>query len=206
MSFSNYTAFRSNIVSWLDLGDATAISNTQLDDIITTAERRIGREIRCRQNETALNSTVSGSGVLSVPTNYRELKSAYVDGTPTSKLERRSVDYIYSQYPTRSADSKPKFIAREGSNFIFGPFPDSQYTVKGIFYKQMPALSTTLHGLFTTNEDMYLWASVAEACDVIGDEKRFTKFDGKYQRIKDAVNGEDRNEAAAGGGLAIRPA
>jgi hypothetical protein len=204
MPFDSYTAFRANIVTWLDLGDSTALTNTQLDDIIRVTERRVGRVVRCRQNETALSVTIS-SGVATVPTNYIELKSAYVDGTPTRKLERKNVDYIYSQYALRSSTSKPSSIAREGSNFIFGPFPDSGYTVKGIFYKRMPNLSTTLHGLFTVAEDVYLWGACAEAAESVGNKNRLAIFDTKFQRAVDAVNGEDFNEAA-GGGMSIRPA
>jgi hypothetical protein len=204
MAFDSYTAFRSNIVTWCDFGESTALTNTQLDDVIRVAERKVGRKVRCRQNETALNVTIA-NGVVSIPTNYLELKSAYIDGSPTQKLERRNVDYIYDKYPTRSSTSKPKFISREGSNFVFGPYPDSGYTVKGTFYKRMPNLSTTLHGLFTVAEDLYLWAACAEASESVGDDKRFAIFDAKYQRTLAEVNGEDSNEAGSGGGLAIRP-
>jgi hypothetical protein len=204
MPFSDYTAFRSNIVTWLDLGDSTALSNTQLDDIVRVTERRIGRAVRCRQNETALNVTIT-SGTATVPTNYVELKSAYIDGTPTQVLGRRNVDAVYTEYPTRSSDSKPHVISREGSNFIFGPYPDSGYTVKGVFYKRMPALSTTLHGLFSVAEDLYLWGACAEAAEMVG-SPRLQIFEAKYKRALDEVNGENFNEAASGGGLSIRPA
>lgn len=204
MSFTDYTAFRSNILTWLDVTSGD-VSTTQLDDLITVAENKINREVRSRAQETALNVTIAG-GVAVIPDSYVELKSAYIDGSPTQKLLRSNVDTIYSQYPTRSSDGKPIQIAREGSNFVFGPYPDSAYTVKGIFYQRMPALSTTLHALFTANEDLYLWAALSEAELFISRDKRIAIWEAKYNQIKDDINREDFNEAASGGGLQIRTA
>lgn len=201
MPFTDYTAFRSAITSWLDVGDSNALTNTQLDDLIRVAERKIGRKVRVRQNETVLNITMSG-GTASVPTNYVELKSSYIDGTPTKKLEKANVDYIYSAYPTRSSTSRPRFIAREGSNFIFGPYPDSDYTVKGIFYKRLPPLNTTLHALFNVAEDLYLWRSCAEAAEMLS-HPMLPVFEKKYGEALDELNSEGFAELA-GGGMSIR--
>ncbi len=197
MPFTSYTAFRSNVITWLDI-DTSAIAATQLDDIIVVAENKINREVRSREMETALNSTIA-AGVIAVPTNYIEFKSAYVDGTPTKRLTRTNADTIYSQYPTRTAAGKPEAIAREGANFIFGPYPDSTYTVKGIYYQHMPALSSTLHALFTANEDLYLWAALSEAEAVIGRDSRIAIWEQKYQMTKEKVNAENWSEAASGG-------
>lgn len=204
MPFSSYTAYRSNLLTWLDVG-ASDIGSTQLDDLIVLGENRVNREVRSREMETALNVTIA-SGVAALPSNYVQLKNAYIDGTPAKKLERANVDYIYSQYPTRSSTSKPKHIAREGSNFIFGPYPDSGYTVKGTYYQRPEPLATTLHALFTNNEDLYLFAALSESEVVIGRDNRLAVWESKYQNIKNMVNNEDFNEAASGGGLAIRPA
>lgn len=203
MSFANYTAYRSNILTWLDIGDSTAITNAHLDDIIVAAENKINREVRSREQETIINSTIT-AGVMAVPSNYVALKSARIDGTPTKPLKRVSVDAMYTSYPTRASDGKPEAIAREGSNFIFGPYPDSAYTVKGIYYQRMEPLATTLHALFTNNEDLYLWAALSESEAVIGRDKRIALWEAKYQAAKNALNNEDFNEAASGGGLAIR--
>lgn len=204
MPFSNYTQFRSNILSWLDLG-ASDVGATQLDDLIIVAENKINRQVRSREQETVLNVTMA-NGVIPVPTNYVQAKNFYVDGNPTKKLERANSDYIYAQYPTRAGGAKPRHFAREGSNFIFGPYPDSAYTVKGIYYQRLDPLATTLHALFTANEDLYLWAALSEAEAVIGRDPRIQIWEQKYQNIKNDINGEDFNEAASGGGLAIRNA
>jgi hypothetical protein len=169
-------------------------------------ESRIYRELRIKTMETALSGTIS-SGVMSLPTDYVELKSAYVDGTPIAKLQRQSIDYIYEKYPYRSSTGKPKFIGREGTNFIFGPYPDSGYTVKGIYYARLPSLSiSNTTNWFTINApDILLWASLCEAEPFLKNDERSVVWEAKYQSAKAAIEAEDDKEQYSGSPLTAKP-
>lgn len=201
MSFTTYALFKTSLATWLDVS-ATDLS-TIIDDLVTVAETRIFREARTRDMEYALSSTIS-SGVVALPTGYVALKFAYIDGTPTQKLERRPAEWIYDSYPTRSASGKPCFIAREGTNFIFGPYADSAYTVKGIYYKRLTAVSSSPNALFLANPDLYLFACLAESEIVIGRDTRIPLWETKYKMILDRVNGEDKAEDQSGSTLQMR--
>ena len=201
MAITTYAELKTAVTNWLDI-TSTDLTST-IDDLVTIAEKRIFRECRTRDMEVALSDTIS-SGVIALPTGYVELKSAYIDRSPAQKLERRDVDYIYDKYPTRSSSGLPLYIAREGTSLIFGPYPDSAYAVKGIYYKRLAALSTTAHALFTNNPDMYLFACLAEAELLIGRDSRIPLWEGKYQKILADVNGEDRREQASGSVLRMR--
>jgi hypothetical protein len=194
MSWTSYTAFRTNVSTWLDVSD---IPSAVLDDLITTAEKRIYREVKAREMETAIASTIS-SGAVTVPSDYGQMKYAYLDGTPTKPLERRSAEWIYNEYKTRSSDAKPKYFAREGGSFIFGPYPDSGYVMKGIYYKKFQAISTALNDLFNNNPDLFLWAALAESEPIIGRDKRVGLWESKYQNAKNGVNREHENEDMSG--------
>jgi hypothetical protein len=196
MSWTSYTAFRTNVSTWLDIGTSD-LGATLLDDLITTAEKRIYREVKAREMETALSSTIS-SGAVTVPSDYGQMKYAYLDGTPTKPLERRSAEWIYNEYRTRSSDAKPKFFAREGGSFIFGPYPDSGYLMKGIYYKKFPALSTSLNDLFNNNPDLFLWAALAESESILGRDKRVALWEAKYQNSKNRINYEHEDEDMSG--------
>jgi len=195
MSFSSYTAFRTNVSTWLDASD---LPSAVIDDIITLAEKRVHREVRTREMETAFASTIS-SGVVTVPSDYGEMKYAYIDGTPTKRLTRASPEYIYEYGPTRSSDSKPKYFSREAGNFIFAPYPDSGYVMKGVYYKKYAGLSTALNDLFNASPDLYLWACLVEAERVLGRDKRIGTWESNYQNAKNKINGEMENEAMSGG-------
>lgn len=201
MSLSTYSDLQSAVASWLARSDLTSI----VPDLIRLGEIRIFREVRCRDMETALNVTMSG-GVAAVPADYLDLKNAYLDGNPVTRLKRTDAGQIYEQYPTRAADDKPGYIAREGSNFIFGPYPDSDYTLKGIYYAKPTSIQTTANTLFTNNPDLYLYAALCEASPYIHDDPRTAVWETKYASLKQQIDFADREESSSGGGLAVRTA
>lgn len=201
MAITTYNELKTAVTSWLDV--ATADLSSIIDDLVTVGEKRIFRECRTRDMEDSFSTAIS-SGSIALPSGYVELKYARVDGTPSQPLERRSAESLYEMYPTRSSSGKPKFIAREGSTFIFGPYPDSDYTIKGIYYKRLTVVASSANALFTSNPDLYLFACLAESEIVIGRDNRIAIWEAKYKKILDDVNGEDRREQASGSTLRIR--
>lgn len=201
MAITTYAELQTSVANWLHRGDLTSI----IPDLIMLAEERIFRTIRAREMETALSETIA-SGVIAVPSGYIALKSVYLDGTPTTKLKRSTVAQIYENYPTRSADTKPKCIAREGGNFIFGPYPDAAYTVKGIYYARLTSIATSANALFTANPDLYLMATLCEAAPYIKDDNRVAIWEAKFAQIKAAIEEENDEEERSGGGMHVRTA
>ena len=204
MAINNYTALATAIASWLDVG--TADISSVVSDLVVNGEKRIMREVRTPAQEVALSSQITAGGI-SVPADYIEMKYAYVDGNPTQLLMMVPPAYIYDQYPTRSAQGIPKVIARDGANFIFGPYPDSDYTIKGAYYAHLTLtqVGATAHTLFTSNPDLYLFGCLAEAEPIIGRDARIPIWEQKYQMVKNLVNGE-ADRSRHGGNLSIRPA
>lgn len=182
---------------------ATMGLTSTIDDLITIAENRIFRECKTKDTEASISTAIS-SGVIAVPSDYISLKYAYVDGTPVQTVSPRSAEWIYSQYGTRTSVGKPKFLARETTNFIFGPYPDSGYTIKGVYYKRLAALSTTAHALFTNNPDLYLFGCLAESVILIGKDERIPKWEAKYNKILNDVNGYDRQSETGRASLQMR--
>lgn len=98
-----------------------------------------------RWMETALNFGIDGtSGYAAVPGDYLSLKAAQVQALGGQfDLEQKDAQWIYRNYPVRSATAPPSYIAREGANFIFGPFPDGVYSVVGTYYQRAAGLSAS---------------------------------------------------------------
>lgn len=200
MAITTYANLQTALSNWLKRSDLTSY----LPDFVTIGETRIFREARTSDMETALSVAIA-SGVAALPTGYIDLKFAYVNASPTLRLKRRSASWIYENYPTRSSDGKPSFIAREGTNFIFGPYPDSNYTITGVFYKNIGPLSSSAHALFTANPDLYLFASLVAAEPFIKNDKRLVLWEAQYQRALEGANKVTRDEDYSGGGLEVTP-
>jgi len=207
MAINTYATLKTAVATWVGGGEtATAatlgLTNT-IDDLVTIAESRIFREAKTKDTEASF-STAIASGVVAVPSDYIAAKFLYVDSVPTQIMGPRSSEWIYQTYPTRSSEGKPKYFAREVTNFIFGPFPDSLYTIKGVYYKRLAALSSAAHALFTNNPDLYLFGCLAETAILIGPDPRIPLWEQKYQKILSDVNGHSKNSEYAGGTLRMR--
>ena len=188
MSITTYAELKTGVKNWLKRGTDL---DSYLDDIIMLGEKRIYRELRVRAMEASLNVTLS-SGLAAIPSDFVEIKYAYIDSTPVQYLQMREAGWIIENYPTRAATSKPKFFAQDGSNFIFGPFSDSDYTLKGTYFKRLDPLSSATNTLFTNNPDLYLMAALAESAVFLGfEDNRVARWEAKYQDIQARIQAEN---------------
>jgi len=198
VALSTFSDLKDAILDHLDRPDLVAFD----DDFLKIGENRIYRDLRIRAMEAAYSAVIS-SGSASLPSDYVELKSAYVNSSPTRALERATVEFIYKQYPTRSAEGKPRYIAREGSSFIFGPYPDDSYTINGIYYKRLTALSSSnTTNWFTDNApEILLYAGLCAAEKFLGNDARVPLWNSMYETLREAIQAEDRKEQFSGSGL-----
>lgn len=196
---TTYAELQTAVASWLARGNLSGA----IPDLIMVGEKWIFRKARTREMEAALSFTMaSGEGV--VPDDYVAIKHARINGTPTSPLRVRHSSQIYQQYPMRSSDGRPTFIGVDGSTFVFGPFPDSDYDVRGIYYRRLTSIATSENALFLANPDLYLFASLAEAAPYMKDDKRVPMWMSKRDSICADMNGEmQEGQQDVGGGMTL---
>jgi hypothetical protein len=197
---SSWATLNTEVMAWLHRPELTA----EVPGFIQLGENRIYRDLRVRQMETALSTAIS-SGVIAVPTGYLEMKYAYVNGSPMVKLQRKDAEWIYQNYPTRSADGTPRYFAREASNFIFGPYPDSGYTIKGLYYKKLTALSASNTTNWLTDDvpDLILMASLCEAAPWMANDERIPVWERRYALLVDQIQRQDDTEEFSGSPLSM---
>ena len=174
-----------------------------LPDFVTLADSRINADLRVRQMETVVQSTVA-SGVIAVPSGYIGLKDQYISSTtPYQNLQRKTAEWIYDNYPNRVSTGLPKFIGREGSNFVFGPYPDAAYVVTLRYFIRFPNLSTSINPVFTAYPALWFYAALSESAPFIKDDKRMAIWEVKYKQIKDLIQKEDDSEELSGSVLVV---
>jgi hypothetical protein len=201
---TSYSTLQTAIGDYLNRADLA----TFLPNFTQACENKLYKKLRIRAMENALSVVIAG-GVAAVPTSpaYLELKYAYVNTTPVTKLHRLPPEQIYEKYPNRSGGNVPKYISVEGTNFIFGPYPAS-YTVQGIYYGRLTALGAgNATNWFTDNApDLLLYGSLLEAAPFLGNDERLVTWKALYDLAIVAVEGEEKRQKSSGGGLATRVA
>lgn len=194
MALATYNDLLTQAANWLHRSDLTS----NIPDFVTLAESKINKALRVRQMETTTASTIA-SGVIAVPSNYIGLKDAYISSTsPYGPLTRKTAEFIYDKYPYRVADKQPVYIGREGNNFIFGPYPDSNYTVTLVYYNRLAALSGTTNTVYTSYPGLWLFGTLAESAPFIKDDKRVQIWQLKFKELLEAVQDESDDEYYSG--------
>ena len=196
MSISTYAELQTAVSNWLKRSDLSSYA----PDLIMLGEKWIFRHARTRDMETALSVTIS-SGTASVPADFVALKHARLSGSPYRGLRVRPAEWIYSQYPNRSAGEVPSFIAIEGASFVFGPAP-GDYTIVGTYYKRLTVVSSSANALFTNNPDLYLFAALAESVAFLKDDARIPLWMARRDAILADVN-KEANESRQGDAMEV---
>lgn len=147
--------------------------------------------------ETAL-SVASTAGACAVPSDYLALKVAYWDGESSPPLKRISLDQLYQRYPRDSGTTgTPRYIARNGANFEFGPIPSSG-TLAGTYYAKPTVLRSDGDGvnwLVTHAPDLLLYGALLEAEPFLKNDKRIVVwkqfYDESLAAYRSQFGGED---------------
>lgn len=199
MALNTSSAVETSIISWTNAG----ISSAQAQDLITLGEDRIYRELRVRQME-ATTTVAIASSVIPCPTDLLEVKDIRIDSEPDYTLQRKSPDWIYSNYPFRSSTGVPKFFARDGENFVFGPSPDTGYNVILNYWKKPATIvSGTLTGILASSPGLILYAALSESEPFLGRDSRVATWEQKYQQLKELIMKSDRQERFSGSPLTV---
>jgi hypothetical protein len=199
------------LATYSDLKQAVAnyLARTDLTDLIPTfialGEVRFNRELKLRANlkravTTTVDATNTPSAFVLFPTDYNQIKSVTITGTPN-----RLLDFIpASQFPGLSGSSevgKPSFFTVLGNQIRLGPSPDAAYTMELVYYSNFSALSdsSTSNWLMANGPDIYLYATLIEAEPYLMNDARVQLWKSLYdEAIAKISNNDDAGEFGAG--------
>jgi hypothetical protein len=145
--------------------------------------------------ESALSVTLSNN-VAALPSDYLGLRIAYFSTYPP--LKRITLEQLYARYPRGGGSAGVAcFIARNGSNFEFGPQTQSG-TLAGTYYAKPTLLrnfgsDAAAHFLIVNFPQMCLWGSLLAAEAFIKNDPRLPMWAQAYAMEVDTY----RNRFAA---------
>ena len=198
---TNYATLQTAVADYLARDDLS----TFVPNFIQNAENKLYRSLNLRNEETALSVSVT-SGTGTVPTDFKKLKFAYVNDSPTVWLDWVPVKEMYRRYPTRSGANTPQLITREGANFTFGPFA-KDFTLSGIYYAKQDPLRTTDPSWYVTNApEVLLYGALLESQAFIQNDARLAVWQSMFRDSVKTLKDENREADEGSGDLRIRVA
>jgi hypothetical protein len=179
MAITTYSELVSAVNDWTHRADIA----TRVPDFITQAEDDINRRLRVREMEAEADiAIVGGTRTAALPSDFGELRRFYLNSNPITFLNHMSPNDYWRRY-TSTNTGKPSVFTIEGSNLVFGPIPDGDYTGKLQYYRKLPAIATSAHGVFTANPFLYLYGALAEAERFMKNDKRTAVWEDKVTKI-----------------------
>lgn len=182
---TTYTSLLTAITDWLKRSNLSTFA----PNFVQSWEEDFYREPKNFGTWMETSGTIGtiASSVVGVPAAYLGLKNAYINGSPSTRLDRKSLTQIHGRYPRGGDTARPIWIAREGSNFIFGPEPDSTYTLKGTYWAKPTVLrSVTADAagawLIVNAPDLVLYGSLLQAEPFMKNDARIAVWQTMHDR------------------------
>jgi len=200
MSISTYADLQTALQNWTKRSDLSSY----IPDFITLGEARINREVRSKYMETRTTDTLnSTTPYITLPSDLSNLRAVFLtSGGVLRQLRYMAPEFLMMKYNQASTDQEPSYYTIIGSEMRFGPWPDSNYTIEFWYYKALAALSGATNTLFTSNPDLYLYASLTAAMPFMKDDKRIGLWETQYQMVKNQINDADE-EGRRGNAMAV---
>lgn len=194
----NYTSLISDLQNYLERGgsDVTdAAVYDQLPRLINAAERKLAQMLKLLgQIEVLVDAPAglqSGNAIVTKPDRWRATVNMNYGSGPTFNnrtfLFPRSLEYIYSYWPDRSATdaaNPPAFYADyDLSHWLIGPTPDQNYPLEIVCYMQPVLLDDANQTNFWTDycPNALLYGALCEAEPFLKDDARLAMWQQMWQ-------------------------
>lgn len=189
MALTNYADLKTTVANYLARTDLTA----QIPDFIRLAEVRLRRDLRIRQMLKSSTTTMTGGDqTVALPTDFLQLRDLFVETNPVRDLQYVTPS-VFSRNGRVTESGLPVFYTIIASEFKFAPVPDSNYTLRVLYYASPEYLSdSNPSNVFLANcADMLLYAAMVEAETYLMNDGRIQLWAGMYDRALAALTAAD---------------
>ena len=196
MALNSYGNLQTTIANYLSRDDLTSA----IPDFIQLAEIRLRRDLRLRQMLTQTSTTAtSGGATISLPSDFLQARDVYVDSDPDFPVTFATPS-IFIRNGRTNESGVPAFYTILGSTIQFAPIPDSDYTIKILYYAAPTFLSSsnTSNLWLTTCPDALLYASLGEAEPYIMNDPRLQTWGALYDRAIASLTRSDEESQYSG--------
>lgn len=179
---SSYTTLLTAVADWIGRSDLT----TFIPNFVQNWEERFYRQPRNQGPWMESSSlSVSFSSTAAIPTDFLALRTAYLSGQSRQALIWSSLEQLYAKYPRSASSGIPAWISRDGANFVFGPVPNSTFTLNGNYLAKPVLLRSfasdaAAHYLVVNAPDLLIYGALCEAEPFLKNDDRLPLWKTLY--------------------------
>ncbi len=173
MALASYTDLLASVASWMNRTDLTAV----IPDFVTIAESKFARDLRLRkQLVSSTLTTLTTTRAVALPADWLAFENITILNSPP--LTYMTLDQMDMKYPEGGFSGAPFAYTIKGNSILFGPTPDSAYTVNIDYYPRFAALSAGTNWLMTNYPNIYLYACLREGALFTKNPQEAAQWDG----------------------------
>jgi hypothetical protein len=196
---TTYSELQTSLLAWIDNTSA----NVNPAECIGLAEKRLSRLLNVPEMEAT--TTLSSAAPITLPSDFREVRSLALVDSPDVPLDILSVAELKRQYATNIVGS-PRAYAITGVTILLGPTPTATVNLTLAYKAPIPTLSDAnpTNWLLTKHPDLYLAASLAMAEFRGWNDSRLPMLKGWYDELLGEANEEGKRARFGNGPIRAR--
>jgi len=182
------------VTTWTQLqADVIALSNrTDIADKITRFvgifEDRLRRNLRVSQMEAAFTGTINASNEIAKPAGFLAFRSVWPSGWQSAQMTPQSLESVLAR---NRLSGTPTMYAVQGDSFKF----DGTGDVLGVYYQGIPGIEANASNWLSVYAyDAYLFGTLSEAWDYIGDDAQAQKYLQRSAVVIDSIAAADQRD------------
>lgn len=197
MALANYSDLLTAIANWARHGSVTPI----VADIVTLAETRLSRALRCPPQEALAEGTTL-DGAITVPDDFVEGRQVIiVVGGYDLSLRVTSLSN-YSDLVATGSDAQCAIYF--GDSYKLAPAPTDDTAYKLYYFAKLPPLETnTTNWLMTKYPDAYLFASMCEVANFLRNDSDLQKWESRLSGVLSDIRTVEDRARFSGSGLVM---
>lgn len=180
---TTYLELRASVEAWLNRADLAA----RVPDFIKLLEAELNRVLRVPEMEAI--TTLTASATVTLPTDFREVRTLTVDTDPRMEMIAAPIHQIEAFYEANTSGI-PRYFAITGDTIKLGPEPTTGFTLRLDYYQDIPALTATntSNWVLSKHPDIYLYGTLLMAEAYIFNDERLplwrSAFDNSISQLK----------------------
>lgn len=193
---TNYSDLKVTIANYLARSDLTSV----IPDFIRLAEVRLRRNLRIRQMlKSATTLTTGGDATVSLPTDFLELRTLFVESDKVRDLQYMS-PAIFNRNARTNESGLPVFYTILASEFKFAPMPDTDYTLQILYYASPEYLENDnpSNVFLAICPDLVLYGALIEAEPYLMNDSRIQLWSAMFDRGLAALTAADDSSEHSG--------
>jgi hypothetical protein len=204
---ASYSDYLVQVMRLIDGDDVTVsdLSQNTMNQIVSLAQRRLYRMVRCRYNEVSFTTTTVTGNLAPLPLDFEAISIVHFGKKALTPVSEEWMREYLDGNPTGDA----RHFCASGANMLFGPAVADGTLVQGRYYARLDDLTPanfSANTLIAREPDLFIYGALVEAVPFFNKAAdQAQSFAAKFAQAVESVNSSSQQLATNAARLVRKP-